>query len=230
MPRKRVTEYVPRKPGRRTKYTPENIANIVKLLEGGSTDKDMLAAVGIAASLYYDWLRNYPDFAEKVDKAKSVAKQRAVDAVQSALVEREQTSQTVKEVSETRFNRQGEQYIHTRTTKLVTKTKLPPDGHLALELLERRDPEHYGRSLNIRVTNEDAELLKSFGLTAYQAWQYLINNLRNVTPEQAAQLRQAQEIQLNESRTAMLTSGEEQLGTFILNETVEKDGIDDGIK
>lgn len=60
--------------GRKSKYTPERAAEIVKLLAGGATIKDSCAYVGISDDTFARWCVKYADFAEAVNKARATGK------------------------------------------------------------------------------------------------------------------------------------------------------------
>ena len=79
-PRKSTT---PPNIGRPTKYTPDNVAAILKALEGGNTMEDSCRAVGVHYSTMRDWVARYPDFAESVEKASARAHQAMVDVVRT---------------------------------------------------------------------------------------------------------------------------------------------------
>ena len=79
----------PRKPttppniGRPTKYTPDNIAAILKALEAGNTPEDSCKAVGVGYTTMREWVAIYPDFAYAVEKAGATARQEMVNVVRT---------------------------------------------------------------------------------------------------------------------------------------------------
>lgn len=57
--------------GRRSKYTPEIVAEITASLEIGLTDKDAALASGISWDTFSAWQKRYPDFSDRVTRAKA---------------------------------------------------------------------------------------------------------------------------------------------------------------
>lgn len=60
--------------GRKSKYTPEKAAEIVKLLSGGATIKDTCAYVGITDDTLSNWCKRDSEFSESVNKARATGK------------------------------------------------------------------------------------------------------------------------------------------------------------
>ena len=67
-------ETKPNKTGRKSKYTPELVKDIKKLLEQGHTDKTVYNYVGIHADTFYAWIRENPEFSAIITKAREKAK------------------------------------------------------------------------------------------------------------------------------------------------------------
>lgn len=174
----------------RSKYTPETIEQICKLLSDGNTDTTVCAAVKIDRGTFYGWIKDKPEFAEKVTEARSIADLRPAEVYKNAMVDREQTSHTVKEVIETRFDRSGQPYEYKKITKLATVTKVPADWRAAESWNERRHPEDWAKNRVIKVTEDDYALCLQYGATPQEAWDRYMLNLRKVKPEQATQLAQ----------------------------------------
>lgn len=57
--------------GRKSKYTPEIVEEIVTSLKIGLTDKDAALASGISWDTFDDWQKKYPDFSNRVTRAKA---------------------------------------------------------------------------------------------------------------------------------------------------------------
>lgn len=57
------------KVGRKGLYTPKMVNAICSHLAAGLTVKDTLNSIGLNHDSYYQWLKKYPEFAEKVEKA-----------------------------------------------------------------------------------------------------------------------------------------------------------------
>lgn len=55
---------------RKSKYTPDRVAVIVSAIEATGFDKDGIKAGGIGHDTFYKWISEFPEFAEKVAKAK----------------------------------------------------------------------------------------------------------------------------------------------------------------
>lgn len=54
-------------------YDPSLVEKVPGLYEGGKTDAMVAAAIGIAKSTLYDWIKQYPAFAEAVKYGKTIA-------------------------------------------------------------------------------------------------------------------------------------------------------------
>jgi len=57
--------------GRRTKYTPERVDEIIASLKIGLTDRDAALASGISWDTFDAWQKRYPDFSDRVTRAKA---------------------------------------------------------------------------------------------------------------------------------------------------------------
>lgn len=57
--------------GRKTKYTPEIVDEIVTSLKIGLTDTDAAVASGITWDTFNAWRERYPDFSSRVTRAKA---------------------------------------------------------------------------------------------------------------------------------------------------------------
>jgi hypothetical protein len=64
------------------KYRPDIIEKIVEQLQIGMSREDTIVLVGINRDTFYDWLKNKPDFSDKVLKAEMVCKQRSIVRIQ----------------------------------------------------------------------------------------------------------------------------------------------------
>jgi hypothetical protein len=64
------------------KYTPDNVNKILEQLQIGMTREDTIVLVGISRETFYVWMREKPDFSDKVLHAEMVCKQRAVVRIQ----------------------------------------------------------------------------------------------------------------------------------------------------
>lgn len=56
------------------KYDPAIIEYIPELYEGGRTDVEVAVDIGISESNFYEWMKQYPAFADAVRYGKSISK------------------------------------------------------------------------------------------------------------------------------------------------------------
>ena len=156
------------KRGRKGKFTIELVNTIVALLEGGNSDGDTCALVGISQETFYAWARTKPDFAEAVGHARSKARRAAVAAWRQGMLPTTTVADATETFSETRINaRTGEPYTYTRTKVTKTVTNHPADWRAAAEYLKRRDPFNWSevvRNVNLnrdvsQMTDEELERL-----------------------------------------------------------------------
>lgn len=171
---------------RKTKYTPQLAAEIVKLLAGGCIIEDVCKKVGISHTAYFDWIKRYPEFLESTERAKADANVGAVLSLRKAMMPHDIASETTKTVTETRLRKvrtkdgiSEQPYEWTKTERSRTLSN-EFDWRAALEFLKRRDPDNWSEHLIIKVTDEQADLLKKHGLTAAQAFEKLIQSLHEV--------------------------------------------------
>lgn len=52
--------------GRKGKYNPEIVKEILTVINIGGTDKDAYEYVGINADTFYEWIKRYPEFSEQI--------------------------------------------------------------------------------------------------------------------------------------------------------------------
>jgi len=71
--------------GRKSKYTPELVAEINNLLAEGVTVKDTCAAVGITQETFFAWCKSKPEFSESTTRARAQARILAVRVLQKAI-------------------------------------------------------------------------------------------------------------------------------------------------
>lgn len=163
--------------GRKGKYNQGLVEALLDLLRKGNTDADACARVGISAQTFHVWQRDKPEFHEMVTRARVETRELAVKTLRSAMEPFDQQTITQETFTETRLNRRGEPYQYTRTKKTAAITKLAADWRAALEYLKRRDPDNWSEHLVIKLTPEQAEVLKRHGLDGMQAMRQLINAL-----------------------------------------------------
>lgn len=136
--------------GRKTKYTPEIHKQIVDLIATGNTIKATCAYVGISDETFRRWLEKV-DFLADIERAKGQAHIGAVFAIRSAIQGQQETSTITETFSETRLDKNGEEYTYKRTTTKNVITNVPADWRAAIDYLKRRDPEHWSDKLNITL-------------------------------------------------------------------------------
>lgn len=66
------------------KYSPDKVAEICKTLETGMTIDDTCILCGISDSVFYEWIKERPDFADSVKRAQARNKQRSAVIIQKA--------------------------------------------------------------------------------------------------------------------------------------------------
>lgn len=59
---------MPDKRGRKGKYTPEIVKEILTVISIGGSDKDAYEYAGINADTFYMWIKRHPEFAEQVTR------------------------------------------------------------------------------------------------------------------------------------------------------------------
>lgn len=107
--------------GRKSKYTPNVVKDIIAAIEKTGLDQDGFKAGGIAKDTFYRWISDYSDFADSVSRAKEkfrytcpeILRTKALESVARYLHEGHAevwtTEEVVKDgdgnVKETRFNR-----------------------------------------------------------------------------------------------------------------------------
>jgi len=68
----------------KSKYTPENVDAILKAISLGLTDTSAYEYAGISKDTFYTWIKEYPDFLEKLKKARSANKAYLVSKIREA--------------------------------------------------------------------------------------------------------------------------------------------------
>jgi len=59
---------------RKSKYTPELVSEIVKIIEGGGTDKCAYESLGLSDTQFYDWIKDNSVFSETIKRARAKAR------------------------------------------------------------------------------------------------------------------------------------------------------------
>ncbi len=171
---------------RRTKRTLDLLNQLIKLLEEGNTDQNACALVGIGRATLYEWIEKYPDIADRVTRARSVAHKAATDSLMHA-IKGGGTKKSAKTTiySETRLrkvvNEDGkvieEPYEYTRKSTEQAAEELDSDWRASLEYLKRRDPVNWAETFVIKITQEQAEIFKQVGMTPAEGIALLTSEL-----------------------------------------------------
>jgi len=160
---------------RPSKLTEELQSAIVGHLEKGVPDETACEYVGIAKSTFYNWLRwgrgfmaggepggtisvdeqdislprngkkKFMDFLDAVTRARGTARVHAIDTLHEAIGGLETVTEIVESIEETRLTKDGKPYTYTRKVNKTITVEQPPDWRAAIEYLERRDPENWGK-------------------------------------------------------------------------------------
>lgn len=161
--------------GRKFKLTDELQEAIIGYVADGVPDETLCEAVGISKASFYNWLKwgaafadggkagevvdtgvsvfSLPksgktrliEFFDAVTRARGDAKASAVKAVRSAINGQETVSEITETVTETRLKKDGTEYDYTKTVSKCIISYQPPDARIALDYLERRDPDNWSK-------------------------------------------------------------------------------------
>lgn len=143
--------------GRKSKLTPEVESQIAQAIMDGLSIKDACLLAGIGQSTYYQNLRKNSEFAQLIARTEAEFKRTRLQRIKAAGV------RVVK-------GRNGEPVVE-------------GDYRADIWLMEKRFPDEYGPKLIIKLTPEDAAILKKNGLTAADAWALLMNELATTEPK-----------------------------------------------
>lgn len=70
--------------GRKSKYTPEVVKELVKIIAGGHSHKTACGFVGINRDTFYQWMKKYSDFSDTIKKAENQAKIGLLEKIKKA--------------------------------------------------------------------------------------------------------------------------------------------------
>ncbi len=130
-----------RRVGRPTKRQKERVDRLVQVLRTGNTRRAACQFAGISETTLADWISNFPDFREMVERAESEAEVRNVAIVQKAAQERDVVTVKVKTVQ----TAEGPVTITEKTTKREM------DWKAAAWWLGRRRPRDWGSTAGVVV-------------------------------------------------------------------------------
>lgn len=160
---------------RKTKLTPELQEKVVEYLEGGVTVENIVAAVGIAKSTFYDWIKRgtesdrktiYSDFSDAVTRAQKLSLIRAEQVAREGLEEREEHTISIEEVIETRLrsvhklDENGKSFVDKvpyEYRRIITRTQkrtIPPNPDYAIKYLSRLDPATWAETRKMEIAGE----------------------------------------------------------------------------
>jgi len=147
-------EREPGRMGRPSLYSQEVVNAIVQSIREGLSQDDAAYLAGITPSTLYEWLRDKPDFQQEVRKAHAIFKRDQITLIRAKGVR-------------------------------VSKTKKDENGNPAVYgsdipnrwIMERKYPSEYGQGVLIRVTSEEAAILKHQQLTANEAWEIITTQI-----------------------------------------------------
>lgn len=137
------------------KYTPERLELIYKVLSEGGTEKEAYTRAGISQDTYYAWLKQKPEFSEKVKEA-----QRAYedwwnnDCIKSAkkslklLIEGTSYNEITTEYG---LNKDGKPV---QTKRKEVEKKILPNITAIIFALTNRDPENWKNRINQDIRGE----------------------------------------------------------------------------
>lgn len=132
----------PKGAGRKLRLTPKLIDEICAQVARGVTFKDAAAICDIGQTTFYRWRKQakrartgiYAEFEARLRKAQAEATGVLIDTAREA-------AQNKREVVTVEEHVDADGVIVKRVVRTQT---LPPDGALALKILERRHPNRYG--------------------------------------------------------------------------------------
>lgn len=177
---------IERRGGRRRilEVDPQIQDQMIKLLQGGVTEKDMCHTLGIGVSTFYTWLKlgeqgneDYRPFYELIMKARAAARVTATVALRRGFTETETTSESNEVFEETRVDKNGTPYNYRKTTRRLTKTQNPPDWRAALEYLKRRDPAEWGDKMRIEVIGRAERFAEKLNVSFEQLLTAMLDEL-----------------------------------------------------
>ena len=129
--------------GRRSKLTPEVQEAVCEGVRRGYTYKDSAILAGINIGTLHNWRTRgeqqrrgrYREFVDALTRANAEIKQKMIDVIRETA---ERGEETVEE--EISYDSAGN--VTSRRTK---RSRSPRDARTAIQFLERRDPEEFGR-------------------------------------------------------------------------------------
>jgi transposase-like protein len=122
------------------KYETEAVAKIIEALLSGSNRGEAAKAGDITRETFYQWLKTYPEFREKVESAEQLVADNMVTEVRASLYQRAVGYTFEEKKTEYGADREGRPII---VKQSVTKKSVPPDVAAAIFILTNKDPENW---------------------------------------------------------------------------------------
>ena len=143
------------------KYGKKIVEKIVGLVKSDTfTIAEICRQVGITPSTYYQWIDDYPDFADAIEQAKAERMQAMVIEAKKSLMKKIQgydvTETKVVTIPGKQKDEKGnpKPIIKEQTT---TKKHIQPDTAAIIFTLTNGDPEHWRNRQSTEVTGKDGK-------------------------------------------------------------------------
>lgn len=137
------------------KYTPEIISEICAELEQGRSAKDTCRRVNIAEDTFYTWMKEHPEFAERVKAARKVyddwERNELVKDCKLSLKELIRGAEVTDTQTEYEPGKDGEPRIRRQITKTRRQA---PNATAIIFALSNRDPEHWQNKYTQELTGK----------------------------------------------------------------------------
>jgi transposase len=163
--------------GRILKLTPDLQEKYCRLVEDGAPYMQAAKACGVHYDSIRRWMSEGEQEAQRLDEsggdvldekvvyyeffiavshAQAKALELATAAVRVALIGKAKTiERTTEEFIQKRMNAYGKEYDYKEVRTTTKEIIQAPDAHLAIKVLERRDPDNWGRKTSDTVINID---------------------------------------------------------------------------
>src|SRR5262245_47276320 len=120
----------PAQMGRPSKYTPDTIGKILGSLQAGLSVDSACEHAGINPDTHYAWLKEYPDYSEKVTAArqdgKILSSKQVTDILQDIVRDKPKYSETTRATTARWYLEKQEKQIY--GTQSMLAAKLESDG------------------------------------------------------------------------------------------------------
>lgn len=140
------------KVGRKKKYDESFPQQALELAEKGLNNKQISKKLGICKTSFYDYQKEFPEFADSLKKGKEPAD----DNVENALYIRAVGYDYEEQVTEERISEDGTQ--HTTVVRTLKK-HMPGDTTAQIFWVKNRRPKEWRDARNIELTDKDGASL-----------------------------------------------------------------------